>query len=196
MQREQFIQPTAETITCYQGYLEEYAAFLEHQDYLEPGLQNHEQRVNNQQSGIPEKLEDRIKFISRLEDFLLLVNMTAETDHSFKTILTVFNDTLCYLELNTAYEQLTKLPVKDPWEQKVMNDLTDNMKKNVGKLVINMLESGHKFCSEYLTEPDRKHHLNGYQQVYKEIKMTKPPGLLPYIALEKKLENLLGARTK
>ena len=192
MQREQFIQPTAETITCYQGYLVEYAAFLDHQDYVKPRLKNQEQLVNNQQSGIPEQLAHRIKIISKLEDFLLLVNMTAETDQSFKTILTVFSDTLNFLELNTVYEQLAMLRVKDPWEQKVMNDLTDNMKIIIGKLVINMLESGQKFCSDYLTIPDRKRHLNGYQQVYKEIKITKPPGLLPYIALEKKLKNLLG----
>lgn len=191
MQREQFIQPTAETIACYQGYLVEYEAFFEHQDCVKPKLKNQDQLVDNQQSGIPEQLAQRINIISDLEDFPLLVDMATETGHSFTAILTAFNDVLDYLELNTVYAQLAQLPAQDPWEFKVLNTLLEDTKTVVCKLVIRILESEVKSCSEYLTAAsNRKHQLDSYQQIYQEIIMTTPPGLLPYIALGKALSGL------
>ena len=191
LQREKFIPLTAETIICYQNYLKEYEAFFEHQDCLKPELKNLDQLVDNQSSPISKQLAQRINFISDLEDFPLLVDMAAETEHSFIAILTAFNETLSYLELNTVYAQLAQLPAQDPWEFKVLNTLLEDTKTVVCKLVIRILESEVKSCSAYFTAAsNRKHQLDSYQQIYQEIIMTTPPGLLPYITLGKALGGL------
>ena len=106
-------------------------------------------------------------------------------------VLSAFNETLSFMRLDAIYQHLEQVPIHDHWEGKVLQDLQEDMKTAISKIVRQMLMAGNTDCREYFEATGRKQKINQYQQVCQEICTTLPLSLLPYITLNKELENLL-----
>jgi len=182
------IRPNEQTIVCYRRYLRDYEQYFNH-DYSEFS----EQLEQYRQDGIPEQLALSLAFISSLSDFPLIVSLAAETGQSFVTILKLFNEITGYLGLNEVNAQLAKIPMHDYWEQKVLDELQEDMKRMTGLLVKAILASKVETCADYFDMPDRKIKIGRYRRVYQDINSAVPVSLFPYIALAKELGHLLDA---
>jgi glutamate dehydrogenase len=65
------------------------------------------------------------------------------------------------------------------------------MKRTVGKLVKTMALKNAETCAVYFEQFRERQKVNRYRRIYKEIDMTLPASLLPYIALNRELESLV-----
>ena len=182
------IRPNEQTIVCYRRHLSDYEQYFKH-DYT--GFS--EQLEQYRQDGIPEQLALSLAFISSLSDFPLIVSLAAETEQNFVAILKLFNEISGYLGLNEVNEQLAKIPMHDYWEQKVLDELQEDMKRMTGLLVKAILTSQVETCADYFDRPDRKPKIGRYRRVYQDINSAVPVSLFPYIALAKELGRLLDA---
>jgi glutamate dehydrogenase len=181
------IRPTEQTVACYRRYLKDYEQYFK-SNYAEFD----EQLAQHRQDGIPDQLAFNMAFISSLTDFPLIVSFSAETGQNFVTILKLFNEIIRYLELDEVNDQLAKMPIHDYWEQNVLNELQEDMKRVIGLVIKGILASKAETCADYFDRPDQKHKINRYWRLYQEINNTLPVNLFPYIALTKELEHLVG----
>ncbi|WP_228778879.1 NAD-glutamate dehydrogenase domain-containing protein [Methylobacter sp. BlB1] len=185
------IHPDEQTIRRYRLYLTAYEMYFDQAGLIETELFQARFDAYRQQ-GIPEVLARRIVFINSLENFPMIVALSAETEKDFIAILKLFNDTTAYLGLYTIYDRLAAMPRHDHWERRVANDLEEGMQRTVGKLVKTMALKNAETCAAYFEQPRERQKVNRYRRIYKEIDMTLPASLLPYIALNRELESLVN----
>ena len=93
------------------------------------------------QDGVPEELAQRMVFISSLNDFPLIVSLSAETATDFVTVFKLFDEINHYLGLYEVYEQLAKIPPHDHWERKVSANLQVDIKRIISLLINTILSS-------------------------------------------------------
>ncbi|MDD5580089.1 MAG: NAD-glutamate dehydrogenase [Methylobacter sp.] len=186
------IQPHVRTINCYNRYLKDYEAYFKEHLNTEAGHLS-EQMDQYRKDGLPDELAQKMVLISSLNDFPLLVSLSAETGRDFITILKLFNEITPYLGLDNITEQLAQLPVHDHWERKVAADLQEDIKRMVEIMIKNILSSKVLSCAEYFELPAEKLKITHYEHIYKEINNVLPVNLAPYIVLTKELEKLAGS---
>jgi len=182
------IRPDAQAINCYSGYLQDFEQYFNQQD----SIFAKQQLEQYQHDDVPEELARRLVFIASLDDFPFIVSLTAETATNFVTVFKLFDEITHYLGLYEIYEQLTKMPSHDHWEQKVSTDLMADIKRIIGKLINNILLSKPSTCAGYFDLPSEKQKINRYQRIYQDINTVLPVNLMPYIALAKELEKLVA----
>jgi glutamate dehydrogenase len=180
------IRPNEQTVNCYRRHLKDYEAYFKSEN-TEFG----EQLEQYRQDGIPEPLALSMGFIASLNDFPLIVSLAAETAQNFVAILKLFNEITRYLSLDAVNDQLAKMPIHDVWEQKVLNELQDDMKRVTGRVIKSILASNTDTCAEYFDRLDQQHKIARYRRIYQEINSSLPVSLFPYIALTKELEHLV-----
>ena len=183
------IRPDANTINSYSLYLKDYEHY-----FMRDGIeadQFKERLAQYRQDGIPDKLAQSIVFVSSLDDFLLIVSLSIETEQDFATTLKLFNETIRYLGLHVIYEQMAKLPMHDYWERRVLNDLQEDMKRMTSLVIKAILSSKANNCADYFDLPGEKQKISRYRRIYQEINNVLPVNLLPYVALTKELEILV-----
>lgn len=180
------IRPNEQTIACYRRHLKDYEQYFK-SDYAEFGEQLAQYRLD----GIPDQLALNIAFISSLSDFPLIVSFAVEAGQSFVTILKLFNEIIRYLGLDEVNDQLAKMPIHDYWEQNVLNELQEDMKRVVGLVIKGILASKAQTCADYFDRPDQQPKINRYWRIYQEINNALPVNLFPYIALAKELGHLV-----
>jgi glutamate dehydrogenase len=185
MQRRK-IRPNEQTVDCYRRHLKDYEQYFK-SDYAE----FNEQLAQYRQDGIPDHLALSMVFIASLNDFPLIVSLAAETAQDFVTTLKLFNEITRYLGLDAVNEQLAKMPMHDVWERKVLNELQEDMKRMVGRLIKAILASKVETCAGYFDQPDQQHKISRYRRVHQEIISGLPVNLFPYITLAKELEILV-----
>ncbi len=180
------IRPNEQTVSCYRRHLKDYEQYFK-SDYSEFS----EQLEQYRQDGIPEQLALNMVFVASLNDFPLIVSLTAETAQDFVATLKLFNEITRYLGLNEVNDQLAKIPMHDVWERKVLNELQEDMKRVVGRVIKAILASKFETCADYFDQPDQQDKISRYRCVYQEINSGLPVNLFPYIALAKELERLV-----
>ncbi|MDO9423340.1 MAG: NAD-glutamate dehydrogenase [Methylobacter sp.] len=180
------IRPNEQTVDCYSRHLKDYEQYFK-SEYI--GFA--EQLAQYRQDGIPDLLALRMAFISSLNDFPLIVSLSAETSQDFVATLKLFNESTRYLGLVEINEQLAKMPMHDYWERKVMNELQEDMKRVTGRVLKAILANKAETCADYFEQQDQKQKINRYRRIYQEINNRLPVNLFPYIALTKELENLV-----
>jgi glutamate dehydrogenase len=181
------IRPVAQTIDCYNRYLQDFEHYFKQQDSLFV-KQQLEQYL---QDGVPEELAQRLVFISSLNDFPFIVSLSAETATDFVTVFKLFDEISHYLGLNEIHDQLAKIAPHDYWEQKVSTGIQADIKRITGQLLNNILSSKSSSCASYFDLLPEKQKINRYRRIYQEIMSVLPVNLMPYIALTKELEKLL-----
>jgi len=186
LMQDRKIRPDAQTIECYSRHLKDYEHYFK-SDYAEFS----EQLEQYRQDGIPEQLAFSMAFIASLNDFPLIVSLAAETEQNFVATLRLFNEITRYLGLNEVNEQLAKIPMHDVWERKVLNELQEDMKRVIGRVIKGILASKAETCADYFEQPDEHYKINRYRRIYQEINSAVPVNLFPYIALTKELEHLV-----
>jgi glutamate dehydrogenase len=185
------IRPNEQTVNDYRRYLTVYETHFNESGLIE--TEPFQARLEQyRQQGIPDALACRMVFVNSLEDFPMIVSLAAETAKDFIVILKLFNDTSAYLGLSVICDRLAAMPRHDHWERRVANDLREGMKRTVGKLTKVMALGNVETCAAYFEQPSEKQKLNRYRRIYKEIDMTLPTSLLPYIALNTELESLVS----
>ncbi len=182
------IRPNEPTVKCYSRHLKDYEQYFK-RDYAE----FKEQLEPYRQDGIPEQLALSMVFISSLSDFPLIVSLAAETGQGFVTVLKLFNEVTRYLGLHEVNEQLAKIPMHDYWERKVLNELQEDMKRVIGRVIKSILTGNIETCADYFDLPEQKYKINRYRRIYQEINNRLPLNLFPYIALTKELEHLIDS---
>jgi glutamate dehydrogenase len=180
------IRPNEQTINCYRRHLNDYQQYFESDTAEFSG-----QLAHYQQQGIPEALTLSMVFIASLNDFPLIVSLAAETGQDFVATLKRFNEIIYYLGLDVVNNQLTKMPMHDVWERKVLNELQEDMKRVTGRLIKLILASKANSCADYFDRLEQQGKISRYRRVYQEINSTLPVNLFPYIALTKELAHLL-----
>lgn len=181
------IRPDKQTISGYSQYLLDYKQHLTQQD-------NHQvkQQVETlQKNGYAIELAERMVFISSLNDFPYIVSLSQEIHAELITVLKLFNEALDYLDLQTVFEQLSKISSHDIWEHKVTSELQADLKRFIGILIKHILLSNALSTADYFESPTQKHKINRYLPIAQEIKSILPVNLIPYIALSKELERLV-----
>jgi glutamate dehydrogenase len=182
------IRPDAQTIDCYNRYLQDFENYFNQQD----SIQLTQQLELYRQDGVPEELTQKMAFISNLNDFPFIVSLSAETATDFVTVFKLFDEITHYLGLSEIYEQLAKMPSHDHWEQKVSADLQTDIKRIIGLLINNILSNKFSTCAEYFDLPSEQQKINRYRRIYQEINTVLPVTLMPYIALTRELEKLVA----
>ncbi|TAN69480.1 MAG: NAD-glutamate dehydrogenase [Methylobacter sp.] len=182
------IRPNESTVACYKRHLKDYEHYFK-SDHAEFNGQLTQYR----QEGIPDRLALSMVFMASLNDFPLIVSLAAEAEQGFVTILKLFNEITACLGLSEVNEQLAKIPMHDYWERKVLNELQEDMKRAIGRVIKAILASKAETCTDYFNQPERKHKINRYRRIYREINNVLPVNLFPYIALIKELEYLLDS---
>jgi glutamate dehydrogenase len=172
------LHPEQQTVDRYNGYLQEYQACCA-------------QQAEQQPDGIPGDPAQRLTAIAKLQDFPLIVKLTEESEEALDKIMTLFNETVDYLDLRQVRERLAQIPLHDQWERKVLHNLRENLNATTGRLVIDRLKSGAKTCAEYFNAAARIQQYNRYKHVYQEAASASPVHLLPYTVLSKELEDIL-----
>ncbi|MGZ4969227.1 MAG: NAD-glutamate dehydrogenase domain-containing protein [Methylobacter sp.] len=180
------IRPNAQTITCYSHHLKDYERHFKN-GYAE----FNEQLEQYRQDGIPDQLALRMAFITSLNDFPLMVSLTAETGQKFVAILKLFNEITAYLGLHEVNEQLAQMIMHDYWERKVQAELQEDIKRVISQVIKSILAGKSETCADYFEQPDKKQKINRYRRIYQEISNVLPVNLFPYIALAKELEHLV-----
>ncbi|MDI1293262.1 MAG: NAD-glutamate dehydrogenase [Methylobacter sp.] len=180
------IRPNEQTVNCYSRHLKAYEQYFnsEHTGFAE-------QLAQHRQDGIPEPLALRLVFISSLNDFPLIVSLSAETSRDFVATLKLFNEITGYLGLVAINEQLAKMPMHDYWERKVLNEVQEDMKRVTGRVLKAMLANKIETCTDYFEQQDQQQKINRYRRIYQEINNRLQVNLFPYIALTKELEHLV-----
>lgn len=182
------IRPDAQTIDCYNRYLQDFENYFNQQD----SIQLKQQLELYRQDGVPEELAQRMAFISNLNDFPFIVSLSAETATDFVTVFKLFDEITHYLGLSEIYEQLAKMPSHDHWEQKISADLQTDIKRIIGLLINNILSNKFSTCAEYFDLPSERQKITRYRRIYQEINTVLPVTLMPYIALTRELEKLVA----
>jgi glutamate dehydrogenase len=180
------IRPNEQTVDCYRRHLKDYEQYFK-SDYTEYS----EQMEQYRQDGIPEQLAFSMVFIASLNDFPLIVSLAAETAQDFVATLKLFNEITRYLGLDVVNDQLGKIPMHDVWERKVLNELQEDVKRVVGRVIKAILASKLETCADYFEQPDQQDKVSRYRRVYQEINSGLPVNLFPYIALTKELGRLV-----
>jgi glutamate dehydrogenase len=180
------IRPTEQTVACYSRHLKDYEDY-----FISDHAEFDEQMEQYQQDGIPKQLALSMVFLASLNDFPLIVSLAAETGQDFVMTLKLFNEISQYLGLNEVNEQLAKMSMHDYWERKVLNELQENMKQVVGRVLKDILASKAETCAGYFEQPGEKHKISRYRHIYQEINSALPVNLFPYIVLAKELEHLV-----
>jgi glutamate dehydrogenase len=188
LMQQRKIRPNDQTITCYKRHLKDYEHYFKNDN-----TQLDEQFAQYRVDGIPEQLALSFVFIASLEDFPLKVSLAAETGQDFVTTLKVFDEITRYLGLGKINEQLMKIPMHDYWERKVLNDLQEDIKRVIGRIIKAILASKVHTCVDYFELTEQKSKISRYRRVYQEINNAMPGSLFPYIALAKELEQLAGS---
>jgi len=185
--RDKKIRPNDQTILCYKRYLTEYESyFKQHSEPFSGLLEQY------RQEGIPDSIAQRMVLIGSLQDFPLIVSMTAEINRDFMTVLTLFNETSHYLGLDEIHEQLANRPLLDDWERKVTNDLQEDLKRLTGLAIKLILDNKTATCAEFFDLPAQKLKINRYRRMYQDIRNDISASLLPAIVLSKELERLVA----
>lgn len=184
--QERKIRPNEQTVDCYSQYLKDYEQYFNAEF---TGVA--EQLEQYRQEGIPEQLALHMVFIASLNDFPLIVSLAADTSQDFVATLKLFNEVSSYLGLEEINEQLTKMPMHDYWERKVLNELQEDMKRVTGRVIKDILANNVKTCADYFELQAQQHKINRYRRVYQEINSRLPVNLFPYIALTKELGHLV-----
>jgi glutamate dehydrogenase len=177
------IRPNDQTIACYKDHLKNYEQY-----FSSDSTQFNEQFAQYRADGIPEKLALSLVFIASLEDFPLKVSLADETGQDFVTTLKMFDEITIYLGLGNIDEHLSKIPMHDQWERKVLNDLQADIKQIKGHMLKVVLASKAQTCVDYFEQSEQKSKINRYRRVYQEINNSIPVNLFPYIALVRELK--------
>ena len=182
------IRPDAQTLDGYRRSLQAFKQHYQRQDsaVVKPQLEYY------LKIGVPEPLAQQLAFISSLEDFPLIVALSAELGADFVSVYQRFHDITGHLGLYDLYAQLEKLRPHDVWEQQVSAEIQADIKRIVGSLLNKLLLSKASSCLEYFELPSEKQKINRYRRVYQEINTALPANLMPYLVLTKALEQLLA----
>lgn len=180
------IRPTSQTIECYTRYLKENEVYFK--QHSEPFADQLEQY---RQEGIPDQIAQRWAFIGSLQDFPLIVSMTAEICQDFILMLTLFNETTRYLGLDKIHEQLATGPYQDYWERKVASELQEDIKRMTGLAIRQILAHKTGTCGRFFELPAQQPKMERYRRLYQEVTNSPQFNLLPIIVLNKELEHLV-----
>ena len=188
------IYPDAQTVERYSRHLSDYGTYFSQYNalYIKQQLDIKQQLELYQKDGIPPELVQKVLVISSLTDFPLIVSLSEDTARSFISILTLFNETTHYLGLPDIVKQLTKIPAHDRWEQKVLIDVQEAIKRAISLVIKNIVSGKLTTCADYFDQSAQKQKILQYQRIHQEISNTLPVSLLPYVALTNELEKLTG----
>ncbi|MEQ1635297.1 MAG: NAD-glutamate dehydrogenase domain-containing protein [Methylococcales bacterium] len=181
------IQPEADTVSRYSGYLKDYETAI-----CQQASSVNDVRLSEYlQAQIPVVLAQKILVIANLQHFPFMVQLATETGQEFSTLLILLTDINRTLELHEIQQQLEKMPLRDVWEQKVARDLQTAIQNIVGKLLKQLLTNEIKTCADYFESSHKKPAISEYLRIYQDIKNTPPVSLLPYVALISTLDRLV-----
>ncbi|MDP2902630.1 MAG: NAD-glutamate dehydrogenase [Methylovulum sp.] len=187
------IYPTAQAIDRYSHYFHDYSACIGETSFNHPpAFDIKQQQELYRQDGIPAELGQKISVISSLTDFPLIVSLSEETGQDFTSILALFSEAKQYLGLNELAGFMAKIPSHDRWGQKVWVDVQEDIKHAISLVVKNTVSGKFQTCAGYFNQRVQKQKILQYQRIQQEISNTLPTGLLPYVALVKELEKLVG----
>ncbi|MGR9073028.1 MAG: NAD-glutamate dehydrogenase domain-containing protein, partial [Gammaproteobacteria bacterium] len=185
------IRPDEETLSYWLKSLEEYERYFNHHCCGEDNTAYQEKFAGLRDKGIPDEIARRLAFVFGLENFPLIVKLTVETGRSLERVLALFNELLEYLNLNIIGAQLAQLAIHDQWERKVLFDLKEDMKLAAGKLVGKIFDSGFENCAGFFEAVERRRKTSQYQRLCKQLCVSPPAALLPYVSIVRELERLL-----
>lgn len=180
------IHPTQQIIDEYSRHLQAYARHFKRTDHREIPLFQ-----SLLQQGVPDALAQQLVFIAGLNDFPLLVSLSAETSCDFVFVHNLFTEISQFLNLSDIVSHLLKLPAHDEWERKVLGDLQETVKRVAGDMLKSMVASDTGSCAVYFSKSGRQPKLNRYRRVYQEISNTCPVSVSAYVVLAKALERLV-----
>lgn len=183
------LRPDDQTTDCYKHFLKDYEHYFREHDCLEVETVKVQLALYSQ-AGIPDELASTIVFISRLDDFPLILSLSTEIDGDFVTVLKLFNEASGFLGLDSVHEQLRKLTGPSHWEKNVSVNLQEDIKRFTGLLIKRLLANNAKSCSDYFNAPARLPKLTRYRRIYQEVNDVMPANLLPYAVLANELEKL------
>jgi glutamate dehydrogenase len=181
------IQPEISTINCYSRYLKNFDEYVIR--HLPDCWQ--EQLKQHQQAQIPAALAQKLVFIANSQNFPFIMLLVTETQQDFTTVLTLLNDITDTLGLAEIQQQLVNMPLRDVWERSVCNDLQEDMQRFSGRLLKKIQANQVETCADYFELQPDKQHIKQYRRLYLEIQNALPINLLPYVALIRKLGDLL-----
>ncbi|GAB4262285.1 MAG: NAD-glutamate dehydrogenase [Methylomicrobium sp.] len=173
------IRPDAKTLDTYRACLAVWGDARRQSDTAEEA------------EGIPAALLERIAFIASLSDFPQIVALAAESGSDFAKVRHVFTEIAAYLQLDRLLEQLSQIPLNNHWERKVFNNLSSEIKQIQGRLTVAVLSSGNFDVKAYFSDTRNKPKVVRYQRVFQEVSRSALNSLLPYLMLNKALNNLL-----
>jgi len=180
------IRPTKHIIDEYSRHLQAYARHFKRTDHRETPLFQ-----SLFQQGVPDALAQQLVFIAGLNDFPLLVSLSAETSCDFVFVHNLFTEISQFLNLSDIVSHLLKLPAHDEWEREVLGDLQETVKRVAGDMLKGMVASDTGSCAVYFSKSGRQPKLNRYRRVYQEISNTCPVSVSAYVVLAKALERLV-----
>ncbi|MDD5274774.1 MAG: NAD-glutamate dehydrogenase [Methylovulum sp.] len=180
------IRPTKHIIEEYSRHLQAYAQYFKQVGCSEmPLFQRY------LQEGVPDSLAQQLVFIGSLNDFPLLVALSAETACDFVVVHQLFNEIGQFLALPDFVAKLLKLPTHDEWERKVLDDLQGTVRRVAGDVLKSMLASDTPTCAEYFSKPSKQRKLTQYRRIHQSISNTSPVSVSAYVVLVKALEPLV-----
>ena len=180
------LKPEASTVSLYRGYLGDYEDYLTHNNPDDW----QEQLSQYQEAALPSALAQKLVFIASIQDFPFIVAKTCETQQTFNTILCALNDIRNALGLNDIQQALSKITLRDDWEEKVAVALQDELQGITGQFLIKMLTS-QMDCAEFFGHQVSQRQYKHFEQIRQDIKNTQPLNLLPYVYVIKALEKLI-----
>ncbi len=180
LMNELVVRPDSLTLENYRSCLTAFA-----NEFVPPDL------VNDAANDIPGELAKSIAFINSLSDFPQIVALSTESGHTFSVVRRAFIDVANYLELDKLLEQLSGVTVQNHWERKAFISLKTEIKQTQGRLVQAVLASDAHDCKSYFAGAANKQKLIRYQRIFQEVSRSTINSLMPYLALNKALMNLI-----
>ncbi len=180
LMNEQVVRPDQLTLENYRSCLTAFANEFVPLDF-----------EDDTANGIPGELANRIAFINSLNDFPQIAALSTESGHAVRAVRKAFIDVAKYLELDKLLEQLTAVTLQSHWERKVFNSLKVEIKQTQGRLVQAVLASDAHDCKTFFAVAVNKQKFIRYQRVFQEVSRSTTNSLMPYLALNKALMNLI-----
>jgi glutamate dehydrogenase len=185
------LRPDENTIDGYSHYLSEYENYI-----IQLNPEHWRNQLDQyQQAQIPTELGQKLALIANIQNFPFIVLLAKETQQNFSVILDLLNDIAGTLGLNEIQQQLTSMPLRDVWEQKVATDLQEDIQFFSGRLLRKILSSRAKTCADYFGLQSEKQPIKQYRRLFLEIHNTSPSELFPYVTLVRALGNVEKAPT-
>ncbi|MGR9036818.1 MAG: NAD-glutamate dehydrogenase domain-containing protein, partial [Gammaproteobacteria bacterium] len=183
------IWPNDATVEWYRRCLKDYENYF---GQLEANPDNPAETLLKRylEAGVPKQFAEPIVFISRLENFPLIVDISSETGEDLAKILTLSKDLENYLGLDKIGVRLKSLSLHDFWEQKAIETILEDIKIIWVRLIKKLLPRKIKKCADYFERPQIQNKIVRYRRIYQEIENITPVNLLSHVILIKELEKL------